>query len=108
MLQYVVKSATMEDGIFLGYVPDIMNILKKYKLETYLQTYISSGYSIFPTSFAWKSIIKKSVQDYEQLMWEARTRHDPEFSLFANIQTCIYKPARVWLFERKFPNMIEK
>ena len=49
-----------------GFVPDIYNILSKFNLSKYLETYIQSNK--FPTKYCWKQIVKKSITYTEQMV----------------------------------------
>jgi hypothetical protein len=57
-------------GIFssghTGFIQDITQVLRKYKLQNYLRTYTHGGE--FPPKKHWKAIIKDSVIEYEKNM----------------------------------------
>ena len=59
-----------------GYVPDILIILDKYNLKSYLDIYLNNGY--FPNKCNWKNIVKKQVQGLQTDMWRAGILTKPE------------------------------
>ena len=68
-----------------GFVLDICQILRKYNLECYLNTYIQT--LVFPTKSQWKRIVSESVSSYEQSQWNIRVSSDNDFERFKIIHT---------------------
>ncbi len=66
-----------------GFVPDIFNLLRKYHLEHYIQTYIVS--KVFPVKTAWKNIIHTSVLDFATNKRRIRMNTCHDFIRFKNI-----------------------
>ena len=63
-----------------GYLPDILKILDKYNLKSYLDIY--NGY--FPNKCNWKNI-KKQVQGLQTDMWRAGIPTKSELKLYSLI-----------------------
>ena len=63
LFQY--KTRNVNDRQY-GFVPDIFNILTKFNLLEFLETYMNSNK--FPTKNCWKQIVKKSIAHTEQLI----------------------------------------
>ena len=61
-----------------GFIPDIVRILNKYSLHTYLTDFISCGY--FPSKLAWKNICKSAIWCREELQWKIRLSESSDFS----------------------------
>ena len=58
-----------------GFVPDIVRLLEKYELRDILSTYVENG--TFPTSYAWKRLLKSKLYESEIYTWDSRTlAHD--------------------------------
>ena len=44
-----------------GFIPDIVRLLEKYELSDILSTYVENG--TFPTSYAWKRLLKSKLYE---------------------------------------------
>ena len=70
-----------------GFVPDIVRLLEKYELSDILSTYVENG--TFPTSLAWKRLLKSKLHQSAISTWDSRTlTHD--FNRFRTIQSDIH------------------
>ncbi|MEW8547065.1 MAG: hypothetical protein AB2693_26415, partial [Candidatus Thiodiazotropha sp.] len=68
----------------LGFIPDIWKVLKKYDLDDYLHRYLATA--MFPSKYAWKSLIKTRIRNFYEAAWEERLNNDAEFARFKIIQ----------------------
>ena len=48
-----------------GFLPDVYNILNKYKLQMCFHTYVHGGN--LPTKICWKAIVDEAIDEHEQL-----------------------------------------
>ena len=75
-----------------GYFKDIKNILAKYNLGNYLNTYVNTG--IFPPSQSWKSIVKQSIKSNEELLWY-QTSCNQDFENFTYVHP-VLRESIIW------------
>ncbi len=50
-----------------GFIPDVCEILVKYNLMDYLQTYMNTG--VFPLKCAWKRVTGLNIATYHKRTW---------------------------------------
>ena len=50
-----------------GFIPDVYNLLHKYELQNYLQSYLSNA--TLPLKTQWKSVAGKAVKRYQYTEW---------------------------------------
>ena len=106
-LQFIVLKSTKSTSVTQrGYIPDIVQVLNKYNLESYWEKLITSDFEDFPAQHIWKRLVKKTVKDYEQGAWERRINADSDFDLFHKIHDKINEPAAVWKLARRHPNLL--
>jgi hypothetical protein len=67
-----------------GFIPDIIKIVKKYDLFSYVDNFVKT--SSFPSSKKWKYLIKSSVIAYEEHCLHERFNIDTDFTYFRLIQ----------------------
>lgn len=70
-----------------GYIPDIIKILVKYKLEEYLSNFMTHGH--FPSKMIWKSIVKNSVEKVQTENWLNRVNNQDDFLRFISIRKSV-------------------
>ena len=66
-----------------GFIPDVINLLKKYNLETHLHSYLQSG--MFPLKKEWKRIVSSTIYNHFSTTRSTNIQTDPDFSLFRSI-----------------------
>lgn len=66
-----------------GFIPDIMNILFRYGLHSYLLDFILE--CTFPEKNTWKLIVQSSVDKICSDEWQVRISNDSDFIRFKNI-----------------------
>ena len=54
--------------VALGYVPDIINILKTYNLYSYLDRYLKD--CTFPSKSIWRKIVVDTINNHEITRWK--------------------------------------
>ena len=62
----------------LGFIPDIWKILKKYNLGDYIHRYLATA--MFPSKYAWKSLIKTKIRNFYEADWKERLNSDADFA----------------------------
>ena len=77
----------------LGFIPDIMCILTKYNLSTYLINYVRT--SAFPSKPQWKNIINQAILNTHTNKWRERIDQDSDFNRFKNFHRSI-APSIFW------------
>ena len=53
--------------VSLGTLPTICEVLQKYDLFNYFDTWFSD--SVFPTYLSWKAIVKTKIREFEENAW---------------------------------------
>jgi len=76
-----------------GFIPDIHNIIRKYHLEDFVDSYKNSG--LFPNKYHWKNITRDAILHKQQTTWQNSVKNDSDFKRFKEIHNGI-KPASVW------------
>ena len=89
-------------GFQKGFIPDLMRLVRKYNLETYIDNYVK--HSIFPSRKAWASILKETIVKVEEINWLQRMSVDDDFNFFRLIHRHI-EPHKAWTVARKFPQL---
>ena len=67
----------------LGFVPDILKTVEKYKLTDYLRSYMS--FSSFPSKFIWRNIINRNARQFHESAWLKQINHNNEFGRFVTL-----------------------
>ena len=67
----------------LGFIPDILKTVEKYKLTNYLRSYMS--FSSFPSKFVWWNIVSRNVRQFHESAWSQRINHNNEFGRFVTL-----------------------
>ena len=83
-----------------GFFPDLFRIIGKYNMNSFLKTYLNDG--IFPSSTQWKTIIKRSLNNYVEKSWISRLQTDPNLNSFIAIHNK-YTPCSLWKFAQIYP-----
>ena len=63
-----------------GFIPDLIRILEKYGLKTFVTDFITS--ESFPTKKQWKRIVNEAVQRKEELAWSENLNQKPVLKLY--------------------------
>jgi hypothetical protein len=63
-----------------GFIPDLIRILEKYGLMTFVTNFITS--ESFPTKKQWKRIVNEAVQRKEELAWSEKLNQKPVLKLY--------------------------
>ncbi|CAG2209444.1 unnamed protein product [Mytilus edulis] len=66
-----------------GFIPDVTNILSKYSLLNFLNSYMFTG--CFPTKLQWKNIVNSAINQDEKHRKEERMRSDNDFTRFLRL-----------------------
>lgn len=78
-----------------GFIPDIIDILRKYNLHTYLLTWMTTG--TFPHKYSWKTIVRSTINDFHIQQRQIRMLMDPDFHRFNSVFQH-NKPCNIWSF----------
>lgn len=78
-----------------GFIPDIIDILRKYSLHTYLLTWVTTG--TFPHKYSWKTIVRSTINDFHIQQRQIRMLMDPDFHRFNSVFQH-NKPCNIWSF----------
>ena len=97
LFQYQCKTTK----VHRGFIPDIVRILYKYSLYTYLTGFISSGY--FPSKLSWKNICKSEIWGNEERQWKVRLNESNDFSRFHIVHNNL-QPSVFWQIAYKRQN----
>ncbi|PJE78122.1 hypothetical protein CI610_02944 [invertebrate metagenome] len=95
---YIVNNCSQK-----GFIPDIVRILKKYNLYEYIVLFLDDG--SFPNKIHWKSLIYKSVSNYETNAWLHRMSNDADFTRFLLLHDDL-KPHYLWQLALRHPNFL--
>ena len=77
----------------LGFIPDVMTILRSYGLVSHLWKFLEDG--SFPEKPTWKKLVRNSVTSSHISQREIRMSHDNDFTPFNQIFAGS-KPSKVW------------
>jgi hypothetical protein len=95
--------ASVSDGKQIsGFIRDIWQMLLKYNLMNYLQSFVNE--TKFPRKFSWKNIIRQSIHNYQLESWLNRTETDRDFLMFRDLHHSI-TPARIYKFDFSFDDI---
>jgi hypothetical protein len=64
----------------LGFIPDILQLAIKYRLDNFILTFLQTG--TFPSKISWTKIVKENVYSIEEDLWRERLVNDDDFQLF--------------------------
>ena len=81
------------DGTPLGFIPNIMVILQKYNLVTYIHEY--SLNHTFPNTSAWKKIVKITLFRFGTINFKQSLETDDDFVRFKEVHDVI-RPSILW------------
>ena len=99
----LIRFANYDVNQYMGFIPEVYRLLKKYDLCEYLNIYLHTG--CFPSKYVWKAILKRHV-----FLREKRERHErlqntsPVGQLLASILH-VDTPSKLWLMLRDKPCM---
>ena len=77
----------------LGFMPDIVNVLARYNLSSYLEKYITDY--IFPATAIWKRTVKYALFQHQVKSFQHALEADTDFIRFKKIHGFI-KPSILW------------
>jgi hypothetical protein len=80
----------------MGIIPNIVRILQKYKLEKYLENYVTTA--LLPSKSQWKSIVEIAVKEIEERDLNV-TLQDPRLNRFSNIYGTSLHVHPIWRLE---------
>ena len=72
---------------FLGFIPDICNILSKYGMTSFVRDFII--YNQYPNKFQWKVFIKNTMYNYVNTTWRQDVSSKPELARYGSVHTSI-------------------
>ena len=81
--------ATCKSSVALGFIPDVCNLLVKYRLTDVINQFIHDP-SKLPHKHVWKNIVTNSIPLYEAAQWNNRVSNDGDFVFFKALQTSMY------------------
>ena len=89
--------------VSLGTLPNICEVLQKYDLFNYFDTWFSD--SVFPTYLSWKAIVKTKIREFEENAWIDFVQKHPSFK-FA--RTCLdnVSPHKFWSISDQYPDLV--
>ena len=89
--------------VSLGTLPTICEVLQKYDLFNYFDTWFSD--SVFPTYLSWKAIVKTKIQEFEENAWIDFVQKHPSFK-FA--RTCLdnVSPHKFWSISDQYLDLV--
>ena len=89
--------------VSLGILPTICEVLQKYDLFNYFDTWFSD--SVFPTYLSWKAIVKTNIWEFEENAWIDFVQKHPS-SKFA--RTCLdnVSPHKFWSIYNQYPDLV--
>jgi hypothetical protein len=87
----------------LGFIPDIVGILKKYNLTGILDHYVTDGQ--WPDKKPWRSMVDISIHEYEVESWNSKVNTDKECSRYGEIITKYGKPHVYWNLSNKMKSL---
>jgi len=96
LMEYIYKCVKEQ----LGFIPDILQIAIKYRLDNFILTFLQTG--TFPSKIYWTKIVKENVYSIEENLWRERLVNDDDFQLFRIIHPNI-KPHKAWAVAKSFP-----
>ena len=95
---YYVDSSSVKSG----FIPDIISVITKYSLNTYMDQYMSSG--AFPSKSTWKHIVDKVIEARENKLFSERALKN-NFNDFHMVMPTICQSA-IWGVAREIPSTL--
>ena len=92
------------NSLKLGFIPDIVRILRKYSLEDYLQRYMATG--LFPTKVQWKRISRNFINGQANTTWLTRNQTDSHLSSFLYIKPQVLFHSELWELSRSISSRV--
>ena len=89
--------------VSLGTLPTICEVLQKYDLFNYFDTWFSD--SVFQTYLSWKAIVRTKIREFEENAWIDFVQKHPSFK-FA--RTCLdnVSPHKFWSISDQYPDLV--
>ena len=87
-------------GSALGFVPDIIRILRKYNLYWYLDEYLAN--CVFPSKSEWRKIVVDSLNTYENERWKDEMLKKPILARLWRMHQGL-KPIMLWEVAKRNP-----
>ena len=98
---YRLYSFLSEPQKIIGFIPDVYRILRKYRLENFLDTYLESA--TFPSKLKWKKSINTAIFDHVNNCFERKQLLDGSLKLMHIIHNT-YEPCLLWKFSQIYRN----
>ena len=90
----------------VGLISDVTRILNKYKLNNFIENFISKSY--IPPKTIWKHIVKRSLNHTFTLSWNQTVIDDSAHGRFVFIHINITEPLLLWKTASKYPRYIKQ
>ena len=90
----------------VGFISDVTRIINKYKLNNFIENFISKSY--FPPKTIWKHIVKPSLNYTFTSSWNQTVINDSAHGRFAFIHNYITEPLLLWKTASKYPRYIKQ
>jgi len=71
-----------------GFIPDICLTMLKYNLHSIINNFLAPECYV-PSTYVWKSVVKRSITSRETQLWDYRTSVDTDFVFFRILYPCI-------------------
>jgi len=71
-----------------GFIPDICHMMLKYNLHSIINNFLAPECYV-PSTYVWKSVVKRSITSREIQLWDYRTSVDTDFVFFRILHPCI-------------------
>ena len=86
-----------------GALPSICEILHKYDLFSYLESWFSD--STFPTYLTWKTTVMRKIHEFEEKAWNDFVYGHPNMQI---AQTCLenVSPHKFWSISEQHPDLM--
>ena len=89
-----------ETDASIGFVRDIIALLKQYNLYTYLEEYMLIGY--FSTKPVWRTLVINSIANNQERAWKVRMSQKPELTNLNRMHPHL-EPLFHWVVARRNP-----
>lgn len=87
----------------LGFIPDVVEVLKKYDLCFILQDYLENG--SVPTAKEWKKVIITKISNSQTAVWKDGIQEKKELDHYGSIHTSL-QPLELWNTAKSNPYFI--
>ena len=87
-----------------GFFPDIYRLLRKYRISHYFYDYMNTG--VFPSKYKWKSIVRRSVREFEISQRQKVMERDPVFAPYLDNIVDVLTPVPIWLLCKECPSSL--